>query len=126
MDQAKRCLGSLADECCARNDCAVSDSDEDLISRLIFPGIARGKAEATADIVKLRLNRELHIGNKVDDRIERQNVDVHAAGGFMNKCRRPSGDELKIGIGAECDLQIAVNLTAIIEAAAHHLPIDAQ
>jgi len=57
----------------------LSECDEQLASRQIFPAIAREKADALADVVVLRLQRQLHFGREVDHGINLDHVNIDAA-----------------------------------------------
>ena len=56
---------------------ALTEPDEELVARLVFPSESRRETEAAADVVELCLHRELHVGHEIDHRIGREKVDTH-------------------------------------------------
>src|SRR5262245_58366467 len=67
------------------NEARLAERNEELVPRLVFPAIARGEAEAAADVVELRLQQQLHVGGEIDHAVQRQDVDVDIAGGQIDE-----------------------------------------
>jgi hypothetical protein len=115
-------------EVCARNigaeQSGLTEGDEDFVSGLIFPAIARRYADIAADVVVLQLEGELHIGNEIHDRVDCEHVHTDMPGRQGDERRVIQRDERKIRVRPVCDLQAGMTCIVVIEAAADQLEIN--
>src|ERR1044072_1865617 len=105
MTDAKRRLRCLSQKTAVVDDRALSHADENLIARLIFPAIAGGETEIVADVVVLRLQRQLHDRGEIDDSVCGGEMDIDLACRQIDEITLIGGGDFKIEAGPENQLR---------------------
>src|SRR5688500_2442276 len=66
---------------------ALADADEELVAGPVLPAVARRETEILADVVILRLQRELHVGIEIDHHVRGRQMDVDLARRQLDEIR---------------------------------------
>ncbi len=111
-------------KCGARDQGALADGGEDLVSWLVFPAVACRETEIAADIVELLLNDELHIRGEIDRHIRLKDVDRDVAGGQIDPGRDVMRREFDEVVITQRHRKIGFEVAAIVETAAFRCPRD--
>src|SRR5258706_4605388 len=120
VPDADRGLRHLADEAAAGGQRARSRADEQFAAGAILPAIARREGKVLADVVVLRLQRDLHDRRDVHHGVRGGEVDVDPAGRQIDRVRFVARVDLEMGARPEDQIHPRDERVAVIEAAAGH------